>query len=142
MIDHGRTEQMIIEMDKLAKEDHSYKASKAEIEFYRGNWWIHSNVARVDSMPVRYEPEFKKCVVNNATPEASGGTKRSKKRQHKLLHPRLYGTGIQVGGSLITSTHLKNGMTTDDTGKPVFWVGSVLVCGKSLNVQKNLEFFS
>ena len=50
MIDHGRTEQMIIEMDKLAKEDHSYKASKAEIEFYRGNWWIHSNVARVDSM--------------------------------------------------------------------------------------------
>ena len=58
MIDHGRTEQMIIEMDKLAKEDHSYKASKAEIEFYRGNWWLHSNVARVDSMPVRYEPEF------------------------------------------------------------------------------------
>ena len=62
MIDHGRTEQMIIEMDKLAKEDRSYKASKAEIEFYRGNWWIHSNVARVDSMPVRYEPEFKSAL--------------------------------------------------------------------------------
>ena len=62
MIDHGRTEQMIIEMDKLAKEDHSYKASKEEIEFYRGNWWIHSNVARVDSMPVRYEPEFKSAL--------------------------------------------------------------------------------
>ena len=59
MIDHSRTEQMIIEMDKLANEDHSYKASKAEIEFYRGNWWLHSNVARVDSMPVRFEPEFK-----------------------------------------------------------------------------------
>ena len=62
MIDHSRTEQMIIEMDKLAKEDHSYKASKAEIEFYRGNWWLHSNVARVDSMPVRYEPEFKSAL--------------------------------------------------------------------------------
>ena len=62
MIDHGRTEQMILEMDKLAKEDHSYKASKEEIEFYRGNWWIHSNVARVDSMPVRYEPEFKSAL--------------------------------------------------------------------------------
>ena len=37
MIDHGRTEQMIIEMDKLAKEDH-------------------------DSMPVRYEPEFKSAL--------------------------------------------------------------------------------
>ena len=55
MIDHSRTEQMIIEMDKLANEDHSYKASKAEIEFYRGNWWLHSNVARVDSMLVRFE---------------------------------------------------------------------------------------
>ena len=62
MIDHGRTEQMILEMDKLAKEDHSYKASKAEIEFYRGNWWLHSNVARVDSMPVRHEPGFQNAL--------------------------------------------------------------------------------
>ena len=62
MIDIGRTEQMIIEMDKLAKEDHSYKASKAEIEFYRGNWWLHSNVARVDSMPVRHEPGFQSAL--------------------------------------------------------------------------------
>ena len=62
MIDIGRTEQMILDMDKLAKEDHSYKASKAEIEFYRGNWWLQSNVARVDSMPVRHEPEFKNAL--------------------------------------------------------------------------------
>ena len=61
-IEHGRTEQMIVEMDKLAKEDHSYKASKAEIEFYRGNWWLHSNVARVDSMPVRHEPGFQDAL--------------------------------------------------------------------------------
>ena len=39
MIEVGRSEQMIIEMDKLASEDHTYKASKEEIEFYRGNWW-------------------------------------------------------------------------------------------------------
>ena len=58
MIEVGRSEQMIIEMDKLASEDHTYKASKEEIEFYRGNWWIHSNFARVDSIPTRYEPEF------------------------------------------------------------------------------------
>ena len=62
MIDIGRTEQMIVEMDKLANEDHSYKASKGEIEFYRGNWWIHSNLARVDSIPTRYEPEFKSAL--------------------------------------------------------------------------------
>ena len=62
MIEIGRTEQVILEMDKLANEDHSYKASKAEIEFYRGNWWIHTNVARVDSIPTRYEPEFKSAL--------------------------------------------------------------------------------
>ena len=50
MIEIGRSEQMIVEMDKLANEDHSYTASREEIEFYRGNWWIHSNLARVDSI--------------------------------------------------------------------------------------------
>ena len=40
MIEHSRTEQVILEMDKLANEDHSYKVSKNEIELYRGNWWF------------------------------------------------------------------------------------------------------
>ena len=26
------------------------------------NWWIHSNLARVDSIPTRYEPEFKSAL--------------------------------------------------------------------------------
>ena len=38
MIEVGRSEQMIIEMDKLEKEDHTFEASREEIEFYRGNW--------------------------------------------------------------------------------------------------------
>ena len=62
MIEVGRSEQMIIEMDKLASEDHSYKANKEEIEFYRGNWWIHTNVVHFDSVPTRYEPEFKNAL--------------------------------------------------------------------------------
>ena len=33
MMEIGRTEPMIVEMDKLANEDHSYKASREEIEF-------------------------------------------------------------------------------------------------------------
>ena len=33
MIEIGRSEQMIIEMDKLANEDHTYTASREEIEF-------------------------------------------------------------------------------------------------------------
>ena len=58
----GRSEQMIIEMDMFASEDHTYTASKEEIDFYRGNWWIHTNVAHFDSVPTRYEPEFKKAL--------------------------------------------------------------------------------
>ena len=38
MIDIGRSEQMITEMDKLSNEDHTYTASREEIEFFRGNW--------------------------------------------------------------------------------------------------------
>ena len=62
MIEVGRSEQMIKEMDKLASEDHTYKANKEEIELYRGNWWIHTNVAHFDSVPTRYEPEFKNAL--------------------------------------------------------------------------------
>ena len=62
MVEHSRTEQVILEMDKLANEDHSYKVSRNEIEFYRGNWWLHSNVARADTMPVRHEPGFKEAL--------------------------------------------------------------------------------
>ena len=62
MIEHSRTEQVILEMDKLANENHSFKVSKNEIEFYRGNWWLHSNVARAETMPVRHEPGFKEAL--------------------------------------------------------------------------------
>ena len=40
-IEVGRSEKIIIEMDQLASENHTYKATKAEIDVYRGNWWIH-----------------------------------------------------------------------------------------------------
>ena len=49
MIEVDRFEQMIKEMEKLASEDHTYKVNKEEIEFYRGNWWIHTNVAHFNS---------------------------------------------------------------------------------------------
>ena len=53
---------MIKEMDQLASEDHTYKATKEEIDLYRGNWWIHTNVAHFDSVPTRYQLEFKKAL--------------------------------------------------------------------------------
>ena len=82
MIEVGRSEQMIIEMDKLASEDHTYKASKEEIGFYRGNWWIHTNEAHVDSVPTRYEPEFKSALSTMHRLKRAED-KRSKKHWHK-----------------------------------------------------------
>ena len=35
MIEVGRSEKIIKEMDQLASEDHSYKANKEEIDLYR-----------------------------------------------------------------------------------------------------------
>ena len=62
MIEHSRTEQVIIEMDNLANENHSFRVSKNEIEYYRQNWWVHSNVARDKTMPIRHEPGFKEAL--------------------------------------------------------------------------------
>ena len=62
MIEVGRSEKIIKEMDQLASEDHIYKATKEEIDVYRGNWWIHTNVAHFDSVPTRYQPDFKKAL--------------------------------------------------------------------------------
>ena len=122
MIEIGRTEQMIVEMDKLAKEDHSYKASREEIEFYRGNWWIHSNLARVDSIPTRYEPEFKSALSTMQRLKRAED-KRSKKQWHKPLHPRLHGTGIQVWwdrtGEPVKEEEKRVLRNHDRTGEPV-----------------------
>ena len=43
MIELGRSEEVILEMDRLANEDHSHIATEEEIDVYRGNWWIRSN---------------------------------------------------------------------------------------------------
>ena len=42
MIELGRTEEVIREMEKLANEDHTHHATAEEISVYR-NWWIRSN---------------------------------------------------------------------------------------------------
>ena len=62
MIELGRTEDVILEMDRLASKDHSHIATQEEIEVYRGNWWIRSNVVNFDTMPTRRQPDFKKAL--------------------------------------------------------------------------------
>ena len=62
MIEVGRSEKIIIEMDQLASENHTHEATRAEINVYRGNWWIRSNVVNFDTMPTRHQPDFKKAL--------------------------------------------------------------------------------
>ena len=62
MIELGRSEEVILEMDRLASEDHSHIATEEEIDVYRGNWWIRSNLVNSDTMPIRHRPDFKKAL--------------------------------------------------------------------------------
>ena len=62
MIELGSSEEIILEMDRLASENHSHIATQEEIDVYRGNWWIRSNVVNFDTMPTRRQPDFKKAL--------------------------------------------------------------------------------
>ena len=62
MIELGRSEEVILEMDRLANEDHTHIATEEEIDVNRGNWWIRSNFVGSDTMPVRHRPAFKKAL--------------------------------------------------------------------------------
>ena len=111
-------------MDQLASENHTFKATKVEIDVYRGNWWIHSNVANFDSVPTRHQLDFKKALSTmHRLKEAEDEKRYAKWSQIPPLllgnGPLLLGNGKQIGGSPIMSTHYKDGMTTDCTGQPV-----------------------
>ena len=62
MIELGRSEEVILEMDRLASEDHTHIATEEEIDVYRGNWWIRSNFVGSDTLPIRHRPDFKKAL--------------------------------------------------------------------------------
>ena len=62
MIEVGRSEKIIKEMDQLASENQTHNATRAEINVYRGNWCIHSNVVNFDTVPTRHQPDFKKAL--------------------------------------------------------------------------------
>ena len=62
MLELGRSEDVILEMDRLANKDHTHIATEEEIDVYRGNWWIRSNFVGSDTMPVRHRPDFKKAL--------------------------------------------------------------------------------
>ena len=61
MTELGRSEEIILELDRLANEDHTHIATEEELDVYRGNWWIRSNFVGSDTMPITHRPDFKQA---------------------------------------------------------------------------------
>ena len=95
MLELGCTEEVIREMDKLVNEDHTHIATEEELNVYRSNWWIRSNFAGSDAMPIRHRPDFKKALST---------LRRFKKAEDQAL-PRLGGNGKILGGILHLRHH-------------------------------------
>ena len=133
MIELGRSVEVILEMHRVASEDHSHLATEEEIDVYRGNWWIRSNVVNFDTMPTGHRPDFKKhCRLFIASRKRR--TRRTMKIGRKV--PPHGGNGKLPGGITIMRLHHKDGLNTDRAGKPVYSVSQLFICGMSLS--KNL----
>ena len=135
-----RSEQMIIEMDKLANEDHTYTASREEIEFYRGNWWIHTNVARVDSIPTRYEPEFKSALSTMQRLKRAEDKKKQEASAQTVLTFVFVALAFKLVGVwfwALTSKMVWPLMTRGN----LFLGGSISICGMSLTCRRIQNFY-
>ena len=115
MLELGRTEEVIREMDRLANEDHTHIATEEELDVYRGNWWIRSNFVGSDTMPVRHRPDFK---------EALSTLRRLKNQEYQAYYqsgkalPHLGGTGKIPGGIPHLRHHRDDGLNIDGAGEP------------------------
>ena len=133
MLELGRTEEVIREMDRLANEDHTHIATEEELDVYRGNWWIRSNFVGSDTMPVRHRlTSRKRCL--HCTASRKRRTKRTTKIGRKA--PPRGGNGKLLGGIPHLRHHRDDGLDTDRTGKPEKSVKRLFMCGMSLT--KNL----
>ena len=57
----GWTEQKCIEMDELAKQNHTYHLSKEEFKRYQGQWYSTPNKSGKNA-PMRFRPDFRAAV--------------------------------------------------------------------------------
>ena len=133
MLELGRTEEVIREMDRLANEDHTHIATEEEINVYRGNWWIRSNFVGSDTMPIRHRPDFKTSDCQPCIASRKPRMKPTIKSGRKAL-PRLGGTGKIPGGIPPLRHHHDDGLDTDRTGKFAKSVKRLFICGMSLTM--------
>ena len=116
MIELGRSEEVIFEMDRLANEDHSHIATEEEIDVYRGNWWIRSNFVGSDTMPMRHRPDFKKVLSTLHRLKKAEDKAHYENGRKVLPHG---GNGKLPGNIPIVRPHHKDGLNADRTVKLV-----------------------
>ena len=116
MIELGRFEKVILEMDRLTSEDHSHIATEEEIDVYRGNWWIRSNLVN----PTRCRQGIDLTSRKHCR-HCTASRKRRTMRTMKIARtvPPHGGNGKHPGGIPIMRPHHKDGLNTDRTVKPV-----------------------
>ena len=116
MLELGRSEEVILEMDRLANEDHTHIATEEELDVHRGNWWIRSNFVGSDTMPIRHRPDFKQALST---------LRRLKNAEDQAYYQNWWqssssfgGTGKIPGGIPHLRHHRDDGLNTDGAGKP------------------------
>ena len=110
MIEVGRCEKIMIEMDQFASEDHTHEATRAVINVDRGNWWIRSNVVNFDTMPTRHQLDFKKALSTFYRLKKAEDEKQYAKLSQSSSPRWQWKTNCW---SPIMRTHHKDGVTTD-----------------------------
>ena len=133
MIELGRSEEVILEMDRLASEDPVILPQKKKwtsIVAIGGSvriWWIPARCRQGVNLTSR-----KHC--QHCTASRKRRTRNTMKIGRKV--PPHGGNGTQLGGIPIMRIHHKDGVTTDRTGKLVYSVNQLFICG--MNLSKNL----
>ena len=116
MLEFGRTEEVIREMDKLANEDHTHIATEEELNVYRSNWWIRSNFVGSDTMPARHRADFK---------EALSTLRRLKNQEDQACYQNWWQSSSSSWWNWQDSWwhpsseyHRDDGLNTDGAGEP------------------------
>ena len=117
MLELGRTEEVIREMDKLANEDHTHIATEEEVNVYRSNWWIRSNFVGSDTMPIRHRPDFKEALSTVRSPQECWGSSLLPKLVAKLFLV-FVAMARFPGGIPHLRHHHDDGLDTDGAVKP------------------------
>ena len=102
------------------------------MDVYRGDWWVRSNLVDSGTMPTRRQLDFKK-TLSTLYRLKKAEDKKHQKIGHKV--PPHGGNGKLTGGTPLMRIHRKDGVTTDRTGKLVYSVDQLFICG--MNLSKN-----